>query len=469
VVLWAQRWKETGSVAAKPSGGSTSPLEEHAEFLLGLMVKSECTRGSAIQRNLVPESKYCFVNRLFRKLPPGIKSFVRQMTSRSSTASLSLLTGMSRPQGVPVLRCGVIGLGFMGRTHAEVLRQHPYFSLAGIVSRQPEKRKIADELGSRWFESAEEMIASGVVGVIVIATPHWQHAELAVAALRAGLHVVCEKPLAVTAAQADLVLRVAQESKGLLTVVFQSRFEPVYQRAKALLGSGELGSIIRCEMLETFWRSDAYYSSSPWRATWKGEGGGVLLNQAPHVLDRYLWLYGMPKSVTGFCDAALHNIEAEDTASAVLRHEDGRHGYLHVNTTECPWLSRTVIACDRGRITVQNGSMRVERLYGSIQAKTVTSTSLFGDIDSRAEDAGGTLVGSPFELLSRMYENIALAIAGRQPLLITAAEAANAVELANAILLSSASGRSVNLPIDRTAYEAFIFEKIGPSNFLASA
>ena len=168
--------------------------------------------------------------------------------------------------------------------------------------------------------------------------------------------------------------------------MFQSRFEPVYQRAKALLASGELGRIIRCEMLETFWRSDAYYRSKPWRATWKGEGGGVLLNQAPHVLDRYLWLCGIPKSVTGFCDTVMHNIEVEDTASAVLRHEDGHHGYLHVNTTECPWLSRTVIACDRGRITIQNGRMGVERLKDSIQEKTATSTSLFGNIESRREE-----------------------------------------------------------------------------------
>jgi predicted dehydrogenase len=176
--------------------------------------------------------------------------------------------------------------------------------------------------------------------------------------------------------------------------------------------------------------------------------------------------------VTGFCDTALHNIEVEDTASAMVRHEDGRHGYLHVNTIECPWLSRTVIACDRGRITIQNGGMRVELLNDSIRTKTATSASLFGSIDSRREDMGKTLVESAPELLARMYENISFAIAGRQPLLITAAEAASAVELANAILLSSASGRSVNLPIDRTAYEAFISAKIGrtvASNFLASA
>jgi predicted dehydrogenase len=162
----------------------------------------------------------------------------------------------------------------MGQTHVDVLRQHPYFALTAVASQNPAKRKVAEEVGSRWFKSAEEMIANRVVEVIVIATPHWQHAELAIAALRVGLHVACEKPLAVTVAQADAVLRAARGSKGILTAIFQRRFEPVYQRAKALLARGELGSIIRCEMVETFWRSNAYYRSSPWRATWKGEGAG---------------------------------------------------------------------------------------------------------------------------------------------------------------------------------------------------
>ena len=106
---------------------------------------------------------------------------------------------------------------------------------------------------------------------------------------------MCEKPLTVTATQADEVLRAAAANKCLLTVVFQGRFEPLYQRAKTLLESGELGSINRCEIVETFWRSNAYYRSSDWRATWRGEGGGVLLNQAAHVLDRYLWLCGVPE------------------------------------------------------------------------------------------------------------------------------------------------------------------------------
>jgi predicted dehydrogenase len=366
-----------------------------------------------------------------------------------------------RPQGVPALRCGIIGLGTMGRTHADVLRQHPYFSLEGVVSRRPERRFVANELGCRWFESAEAMLASGDIDVVVIATPHWQHSVLAVAALRAGVHVVCEKPLTVTVAQADAVLCAAAESKRVLTVVFQSRFEPVYQRAKALLQSGELGPINRCEMVETFWRSAAYYRSSAWRATWRGEGGGVLLNQAQHVLDRYLWLCGVPRSVTGFCDTSLHAVEVEDTASAVMRHENGCHGWIHVNTTECPGLSRAVIACDRGRITIQDGIMKVDYLEGSISSRTASAQEFFGGVASRELAVRERWIESDPELLTRMYENVAHAIADRQPLLIAGAEAAKAVELANAILLSSEKGCAVTMPVDRAAYDAFMREKLG--------
>jgi predicted dehydrogenase len=195
------------------------------------------------------------------------RNFARHVIGKSFGASPSPRTVMSRLQSVKALSCGVIGLGRMGQTHAGVLRKHPYFSLAGITSRQPEKRKIADELGCHWFESADEMIASGAIG------RRNRHAALAACGVSCGRVTGwpargLRKPLAVTAAQADLVLRVSQQSKGLLTAVFQSRFEPVYQRAKALLASGELRSIIRCEMVETCWRSDAYYRSSPWRATW---------------------------------------------------------------------------------------------------------------------------------------------------------------------------------------------------------
>ncbi|MGH9799225.1 MAG: Gfo/Idh/MocA family protein, partial [Blastocatellia bacterium] len=295
----------------------------------------------------------------------------------------------------------------------------------------------------------------------VIATPHWQHTELAITALRAGLHVVCEKPLAVSVAQADEVLHAAEQGQGRLTVVFQNRFEPAYQFVKSLLAGGEIGQMIRCEMTETFWRPEAYYKSSRWRGTWRGEGGGALVNQAPHILDRYVWLCGMPENVSGFCDTTLHQIEVEDSVSAIFRHAGGAHGHIHVSTVECPWISRTVIACDRGRITVENGKVSICRLHDSIRARTAVETKHFGDIVGETLEFGGTLLNSVEELLARFYENFALAVAGLQPLFVTAAEARQSVELANAIGLSSATGRTVQLPLNRGGYESFLKEKTG--------
>ena len=378
----------------------------------------------------------------------------------------SVLASMRRPENVPVLRCGVVGYGSMGKTHVDVLRQHPYFALEAIASRQLEKRSVADKLGCRWFESADAMLASGCIDLVVIATPHWQHSDIAIAALQSGIHVVCEKPLTVTVAQADAVMCAAAESRGVLTVAFQGRFEPLYQRVKTLLEGGKLGSIQRCEIVETFWRSSAYYRSSGWRATWHGEGGGVVLNQAAHVLDRYLWLCGLPKSVTAFCDTVLHAIDVEDTATAVMRHENGAHGWVHVNTTECPDLSRTVIVCDRGRITVQDGVMKVDQLEELIRARTEGTQDLFGSIRNCKISVQERLIELASELLVRLYENVALAIAGRQRLLISRTEAAQSVELANAILLSSAKGVVVNIPVDRAAYDSFMQDKLGRTDGL---
>jgi predicted dehydrogenase len=242
--------------------------------------------------------------------------------------------------------------------------------------------------------------------------------------------------------------------------VFQSRFEPVFLQTKALLTSDELGPIVRCEMEESFWRSNAYYHSNSWRGTWKGEGGGVLINQGPHILDRYVWLCGMPESTTGFCDTTLHRIEVEDSASAIFRHPGGWHGHVHMNTNECPQTSRLMISCDRGRITIENGRMRIDRLADSVRSRTATTPESFAQIECESVEADGALIESPQVLLSRFYENFALAIAGKQSLAIPAAEAANSVELANAIQLGSATKEAVTLPLNRAAYETFLSARL---------
>lgn len=186
----------------------------------------------------------------------------------------------------------------------------------------------------------------------------------------------------------------------------------------------------------------------------------MLVNQAPHVIDRYLWLFGMPESVVASCESVLHDIEVEDTASALLRHAHGFTGYLHVNTNELPAVSRMSIQCDRGRIEVENGRLRLVKLSQSVEEWTRTATVFSGDPESEVRDLDASLIVSPIELIGRFYTNLALAAAGEEALSVTVEESRGVVEIMNAILLSNAEGRSISLPIDRKAYETFIADRV---------
>jgi len=357
------------------------------------------------------------------------------------------------------IRFGVIGLGVMGQEHARVIRANPLLNLAAATDAQAATgRKVAADLGCKWFDSAEEMIRSDAVDAVVIATPHWLHADLAVSALQAGLHVLCEKPLSVTVEQSDRVLAAAAESRGMFVVVHQKRFEPAYLFAKQMLDSGELGSLYRCSMIESAWRSESYYRSSPWRGTWRGEGGGVLLNQAPHILDRYAWLCGMPETINARCDTTLHNIEVEDTASAILYHANGAHGYIHISTIEAPAISRMVLCCDRGRITVENGKVQVTKLRDSIRERTANDTQSMGALESETRTINLPTDG---DVLGVFYDDFVAAAHGTGQLTCPGDEGRNAVELANAMLLRSAKGAAVSLPLDRQQYAEFMEKMLG--------
>ena len=356
------------------------------------------------------------------------------------------------------IRFGVIGLGVMGQEHARAIKSNPLLQLAAATDAQASSRKVAADLGCKWFDTADDMVRSGDVDAVVIATPHWLHADLAVNALKAGLHVLCEKPLSVTVAQSDEVLNAAAQSRGMFVVVHQKRFEPAFLYAKQLLDSGELGPLYRCSMIESAWRSETYYRASPWRGTWRGEGGGVLLNQAPHILDRYAWLCGMPETVTARCDTTLHNIEVEDTASAILHHANGAHGYIHISTIEAPAIARTVLCCDRGRITIENGKVQIAKLRDSIRERTANDTQLMGDL---ANETRTIELPSGGDVLSAFYDDFVAAVHGTGQLTCPGHEGRNAVELANAMLLSSAQGTSVSLPLDRQQYSEFMEKMLG--------
>jgi len=394
---------------------------------------------------------------------------LRILRSRLTRAARALMSGCkplprasidkAALRALQPLRYGLIGLGVMGRSHLRILRRRPYAKLVGIAGGR--SVQSPREMEVRRFDSSGQLIQSGEVDVVVIAAPHRLHPELAIASLQAGLHVICEKPLAISVGQADVVLNAAAQSRRIFTVVYQSRYEPAYQFAKLLLEGGELGRMVRCDMVETTFRPQAYFESSPWRGTWKGEGGGVLVNQAPHVLDRYAWLCGMPARVSGACATALHRIEVEDAVDAIFQHADGAQGHVHVSINEAPATSRVVIVCDRGRITIEQGEVSVDRLDQSIQNRCAAETRPIADIPGRTERWAWAWMAWSDKLLELFHDNVALAIAGRRPLPVTAVQAAQEVELASAIQLSSATGQWVQLPVDRSQFDALLARKIG--------
>jgi dTDP-4-amino-4,6-dideoxygalactose transaminase/predicted dehydrogenase len=385
----------------------------------------------------------------------ALRPAVVQRAGTHTRASSVNQNGASRP-----IRFGIIGIGAMGQQHAAAIQRNPRASLVSVSDVQTKAgREAASRLGCKWVSDAESLMHSGEVDAVVIATPHWEHPRFAVAALHTGLHVVCEKPIAVTVADADDILKAAALSPGKFAAVHQTRFEPVYQYAKQLLDSGELGDIYRCSMVESAWRTEAYYQSSPWRGTWRGEGGGVLLNQAPHLLDRYAWLCGMPMTISARCDTNLHHIEVEDTASAILRHPNGAHGYIHISTVECPAISRTVISCDRGRVTIEDGKLRVTKLRDSIRDKTANDKRLMGELESENYDVNISQLSFK-DQLNAFYDNFAAAIDGQATMVCPGEEGRNAVELVNAMLLSSAAHRAVSIPLDREEYTRFMQEKV---------
>lgn len=360
-----------------------------------------------------------------------------------------------RPTDRGPLRIAVIGLGTIGSTHASELNASSFYELTAIVSGSATTESVRDTFGCMLVRDLQELIGETKPEILLVATPHRLHASAVVPALTAGIHVICEKPMSVSAADADVMVAAARAGSAKLTVMSQTRFEPSYRDVKTLVDSGELGPVRRISITETFWRSDAYYQSGSWRGTWAGEGGGVMVNQAPHVLDRYLCMGGRPDRVSAHCETVLHDIEVEDTATLILSHDNGIQGHIHISTTECPPICRMEIACDRGRVTVDQGAITIERLDESIQTATRDRNEPMGSIGHRVENRGGSLLNWSPELLHAFYEDFADAIwNGREPE-VTPEAARDVVEIINAAHLSAHHRKQIQLPVDRQAYEDF--------------
>ena len=351
------------------------------------------------------------------------------------------------------VRVGVVGVGNMGRQYADAIRAIDGLELAALCTRTLDKIR---DLPEPKFADHRSMIASGRVDAVVIATPHWSHPDVAIDALQRGLHVLTDKPLAVHVADGRRMLAAHQDPRLRFGVIFNERTRPVTAKIRAMIAAGELGELRRVIWLATgIFRSHAYYASGGWRATWAGEGGGVIINQASHDLDLLQWFAGSPVRVTAKIGLGkYHPIEVEDDVSALLEYPGGATGLFAVTTGETPGTNRVEIAGDKGKLELDTESWKLRFYRNEVSAAEFSRSTRerfarppVAEIDVPAAPEADR------ESHVVILENFRDAILDGAPILAPAEEAIRSLEIGNAMLLSGLLGRTVDLPIDADLME----------------
>jgi predicted dehydrogenase len=353
------------------------------------------------------------------------------------------------------VRLGIIGMGNIGKFHADYLLNGKVSrcELTAVCSTSPNKLENYRAKGVKIYGDATQLIQSRAVDAVIVATPHFQHTPLGIAAFAAGLHLMVEKPVSAHKADAERLIAAHQKNKKLVFGgMFQLRVEPRYQKIRKLIQSGDLGQVVRINWINTDWfRTEAYYTSSAWRATWKGEGGGVLLNQCLHNLDVFQWLCGMPARVRGFCQLGrFHQIEVEDNVTAYLEWANGATGAFISSTGEAPGTNRFEIVGTRGTLVLENNKLTFARNAADMIEFSRTAQQGFVKPEMRVEEIPFENAATPHAALMQNFVN---AILDGEPLIVPGEEGIHSVELANVMLYSSLLGETVELPMDGAAWE----------------
>ncbi len=360
-----------------------------------------------------------------------------------------------------VVRLGIVGLGNMGSGHVKALPEIEGLELAAVCDIDPSKFDRAPGVPS--FSTATEMIHSGLIDAILIATPHYDHTTIGIEALQAGLHVLVEKPISVH--RADCERLIAAHTNTVFAAMFNQRTDPYYQKLREIVQSGQLGELQRVTWIITNWfRSETYYSSGGWRATWAGEGGGVLLNQCPHNLDLLQWIVGMPSKVSANCYfGKFHDIEVEDDVLATLEYSNGATGTFITTTGEAPGTNRLEIVGDLGKLVFEGDDITWTKTESSVREISKTTENSFPSVKTTKETFTFPNHGPQHLGILRNFSN---AIRLGEELLSPAPEGIHSVELANAMLMSAFTGETISVPIDGVRYEALLQERIASSRYV---
>lgn len=366
------------------------------------------------------------------------------------------------------IKLGIIGIGNMGAAHLKNIKEGkcPNIDAVAVCDINPKvieniKEKYGDSI--TYFNNAIEMLDSGIIDSCIVAVPHYDHTRYAIECLNRGIHVMVEKPAGVYTKQVKEMNEVAKKHpETCFAMMFNQRTNCVYRKLRELVKSGEFGEIRRTNWLITNWyRPQFYYDSGDWRATWAGEGGGVLLNQAPHQLDLWQWICGMPVKVhTHMKFGKWHNIEVEDDVTTYVEYENGATGTFITTTGDACGTNRFEIQMDKAKFVCENDQLRGWEYEMTEQEFSATNTKPFASVPKKEmviETDGENL--QHVAVLNAFADNILFG----KPLVAEGYEGINGLTLSNAMHLSAFLDKEIELPFDDDLYYDELMKRVAVS------
>lgn len=354
-----------------------------------------------------------------------------------------------------LIRFGVIGLGNIGVLHVAGLarKDNKYSCLGAVCDVVADKAaNLGRQNGVPHFTDAQAMYDSGAIDAVIVAMPHYFHPVLTIRAARAGLHVMCEKPLAVTIGAARAMVAECKKHKVAMGAMLLYRCLNLYKKMKQMVEAGMVGEVYRLSMTCSFWyRTQSYYNSADWRGTWDGEGGGVLLNQAPHSLDLFQWIGGMPRRVIATVGTRWHKIEVENHANVICEYGSGKSGYIYASSADSPGSDQFAVYGDKGVLIGENGKLRFGKIAQPLRKHIVSCKDGFTAPASTWQDV--PLQAETPDRHVLVNEAFARHILKGTPMIASGAEGLNQLEISNAAYLSGHEGRPVDLPVDAKQME----------------
>ena len=367
------------------------------------------------------------------------------------------------------IKLGIIGIGNMGSGHAGNIKNGkcPEIELVAMADINPERLNWAKEQSYAenitYFNTAEEMLDSGIINACIIAVPHYDHTKYAIECMKRGIHVMVEKPAGVYTKQVrEMNAEAEKHPEVVFGMMFNQRTNCVYRKLRELVQSGDYGEIRRTNWIITTWyRPQCYYDSGDWRATWSGEGGGVLLNQCPHQLDLWQWICGMPVKVESHLHfGKWHDIEVEDDVTTYVEYANGATGVFVTTTGDAHGTNRFEIQMDRAKFVIENDKLIMTEYEMTEQEFSKTNTSPFATVKSKTFEVETDGENPQHPGVLNAWAN---AILHGGKLIAEGKEGINGLTISNAMHLSAFLGKEVEIPFDEEVYYNELMKRVATS------